>query len=78
MKQVTVYSKPNCMQCNFTKKWLDDNKIEFKEVNVMDEPQTLMVIKSWGFQSLPVVEIEGQEPFFGFQPDRLESVDWGE
>ncbi|HFI0463504.1 TPA: glutaredoxin-like protein NrdH [Streptococcus suis] len=71
MKNVTVYSKPNCMQCNFTKKFLEDNAVQYTLIDVYEDQAALDRVKSLGFQSLPVVEIEGEEPFFGFRPDRL-------
>lgn len=74
MKEVIVYSKNNCMQCNFTKKYLEDKQIAFKEYNVEENEEALHRIKAMGFQSLPVVEIEGEEPFFGFRPERLARV----
>ncbi|MBS4462261.1 glutaredoxin-like protein NrdH [Aerococcaceae bacterium zg-B36] len=74
MKKVTVYSKPNCMQCNFTKKFLDDNAIDYTTINVYEDNSALEFVNELGFKSLPVVEIEGEEPFFGFRPDRLESL----
>lgn len=74
MKTITVYSKPNCMQCNFTKKFLDDNSVTYTMINVYENEDALNRVKEMGFQSLPVVEIEGEEPFFGFRPDRLESL----
>lgn len=74
MKAVTVYSKPNCMQCNFTKKFLDDNAVEYTVIDVYENEEALQRVKEMGFQSLPVVEIEGEEPFFGFRPDRLEAL----
>lgn len=72
MKAITVYSKPNCMQCNFTKQFLDDNHIIYKEIDVYEDEMALNRVKELGFQSLPVVEIEGEEPFFGFRPDKLQ------
>ncbi|HFI0463801.1 TPA: glutaredoxin-like protein NrdH [Streptococcus suis] len=68
---ITVYSKPNCMQCDFTKKFLVDNDIPYTLIDTQKNPEALEHVKSLGFQSLPVVEIEGEEPFFGFRPDRL-------
>lgn len=74
-KKVTVYSKPNCMACNFTKKNLNDNNVTFTEINVYEDEKSLHYVKEvLGFQSLPVVEIEGEEPFAGFMPDRLEAL----
>ncbi|MBK0348528.1 glutaredoxin-like protein NrdH [Aerococcaceae bacterium zg-ZJ1578] len=74
MKNITVYSKPNCMQCNFTKKFLEDNAIDYTMIDVYEDEVALAKVKELGFQSLPVVVIEGEEPFFGFRPDRLESL----
>lgn len=74
MKIITVYSKPNCMQCNFTKRYLREHNIEFKDINVYENEDVELHVKSMGFQTLPVIEIEGQEPFFGFRPDKLEEL----
>lgn len=71
---ITVYSKPNCMQCEFTKKHLRDKNIPFKEINVYENEQALNYVQELGFQSLPVIEAEGQEPFFGFRPERLDKL----
>lgn len=74
MAPVILYSKPNCMQCNFTKKFLEDKNIPFEVRDVMESQEALEEVKSLGFASLPVVVIDGQEPFSGFRPDRLESI----
>ncbi|AMB98537.1 NrdH-redoxin [Aerococcus urinaehominis] len=71
---VTVYSKPNCMQCNFTKKYLEDKEVTFQVLDVTESEEALDHVKALGFSSLPVVEAEGIEPFSGFRPDRLESL----
>ena len=62
------------MQCNFTKKFLEDNAITFEVKDVMENEGALAEVRELGFQSLPVVVIEGEEPFFGFRPDRLEQL----
>lgn len=71
-KNVTVYSKPNCMQCNFTKQFLIDNDIVFVVKDIEEDAVALEEVKALGFSSLPVVIIDGEEPFNGFRPDRLE------
>lgn len=71
-KKVTIYSKPDCMQCKFTKELLDDWNYPYTEINVYEDEAALHYVKEeLGFQSLPVVEIEGEVPYFGFRPDRL-------
>lgn len=71
MAKITVYSKPNCMQCDFTKKYLDDKGIDYATLDVFADEEALNHIKSLGFQSLPVVEVDGAEAFNGFRPDLL-------
>lgn len=73
-KSVIVYSKPNCMQCQFTKQFLEENNVPFVIKDVMADEEAMAAVKALGFSSLPVVEIEGEEAFSGFRPDRLETL----
>lgn len=69
-KKVTVYSKPNCMQCNFTKKWLKERNIPYTELNVKEDDVALSEIKEMGYQAVPVI-VSDNENWYGFQPDKL-------
>lgn len=73
---LTVYSKPNCIQCEMTKMWLDQNKIQYESVNVYDHPEKLEEIKLNGFQQLPVVTLDEyfENAWSGFNVDRLEEL----
>lgn len=68
---VVVYSKPNCMQCQFTKKYLENKGIPFEEKDVEQNTEAILEVKDLGFSSLPVVIAEGMEAFNGFRPDLL-------
>ena len=68
---VTVYTKPNCMQCNFTKKYLTEKEIEFQTIDITESEEALAEVKGMGFQAVPVIVTENEEAFYGFQPDRL-------
>lgn len=74
MEKVIVYSKPNCMQCEFTKQFLQQNEIDFVVKDVTENAEDLQAVKDMGFMSLPVVVIPGVEPFSGFRPDQLEKL----
>ena len=66
--KVTVYSKPDCMQCNFTK----GVDFEVKDISVSEEAKN--EVKELKFMSLPVVAAEGFEAFSGFRPDLLQQI----
>ncbi|WP_423188594.1 glutaredoxin-like protein NrdH [Alkalibacterium sp. f15] len=68
---VIVYSKPNCMQCQFTKKYLENKGIAFEVKDIEQNVKAIDEVKQLGFSSLPVVIAEGIEAFNGFRPDML-------
>lgn len=70
-KEVTIYSKVGCGQCMFTKKYLDKSNISYFEKDISKNTDWLEEVKALGFQSLPVIVIEGEVPFIGYQPERL-------
>lgn len=68
---VTVYSKPDCMQCMYTKKWLNEHNIKFKVIDVTQDSLALDYIKQdLGYQAVPVV-VADDEHWYGFRPDKL-------
>jgi len=73
-RNIILYSKPNCMQCNFTKLFFENNNVEFTVKDVFESEEALAEVKELGFQSLPVIVADGVEPFFGFRPDLLEKL----
>ena len=73
---LTVYSKPRCMQCEMTKMWLSQNKIEFETVDIEANPGAFELLKHYGYSSLPVVVIDDEfdnpdKAWAGFQIDNL-------
>ena len=76
---LTVYSKPNCMQCEMTKMWLNQNKIPFETVDTKANPEALELLRHYGWQTLPVVAIDDElsdetKTWAGFQIDKLEAL----
>ena len=43
------YSKPNCMQCNFTKQFFENNNVEFTVKDVFESEEALAEVKELGF-----------------------------
>lgn len=76
---ITVYSKPRCMQCEMTKMWLKQNKIEFENVDIEANPGAFELLKHYGYSSLPVVAIDDElsdesKTWSGFQIEKLEAL----
>ncbi len=72
--KIVVYSKPDCMQCDFTKKYLEEAGVGFETKDVSASPEALAELKSMNFMSVPVVVAEGFEAFSGFRIDVLEKI----
>lgn len=70
---IKIYSKPNCMACNFSKKYLTDKGIEFEEIDVFEDAEALAMLRDKGFSQMPVVSIDG-EFHTGFKPNILAKV----
>lgn len=75
-KCIEVYTRKNCMQCNFTKKWLDDRGIKYHPIDIEQRPAQADKLKELGYQTVPVVVVHGEPvtSWFGFRPDILEEV----
>ena len=73
---IKVYSKPDCMPCKMTKKFLSDHDIPFEEINVEENEAALELIRFHGYRSLPVVTTNDSFDFSwcGFRIDRLEEL----
>lgn len=71
---IIIYSKPNCMQCNFTKKYLDDKGVNYTIKDIYESEIALEEVKELGFTSVPVISAEGKAAFNGFRPDLLDQL----
>ena len=63
------------MACNFSKKYLEDKGVKFKEIDVFQDADALAMLRDKGFSQMPVVSIDG-EFHTGFQPNILAKVNW--
>lgn len=75
-KKVTVYSKPNCQQCEGAKKYLIDKGIKFEAIDVFDDDKALAMLRDEGYAQMPVVDINGVK-HSGFRPDILKKIKEG-
>ena len=68
-----VYTKPNCVQCDQTKRMLDKNGTEYTTVDITQDLDAYDMVVKMGFMSAPVV-ISGDKSWAGFQPDNINSL----
>jgi glutaredoxin-like protein NrdH len=72
---ITVYSKPACVQCTMTKKALEKKGLAFHEVDVTENAAALEYIaEELGYSQAPVVVIDDENHWSGFQPQKIDAV----
>jgi glutaredoxin-like protein NrdH len=73
MSQITVYSKPACVQCNATYKALDKQGVDYRVVDITLDNEARDYVMALGYLQAPVV-VAGDQHWSGFRPDRLKSL----
>ena len=71
---VTVYSLPNCVQCNATTRQMDKLGIEYHVESASEHMENL---KSRGYQTAPVVRFKSgdhEDWWSGFNPDKIRQL----
>jgi len=69
----TVYTKPSCVQCDMTKRMLDNLGINYDTVDITEDEAALEMILGMGFKSAPVV-ITDTDSWSGFNPEKINSI----
>lgn len=74
MAKVTVYTTATCPYCDMAKRYLKENNVEFKAIDVSKDPKAAkeMVEKS-GQMGVPVIDIDGQI-IVGFDKDAMKKA----
>ncbi|KGF04629.1 MAG: glutaredoxin-like protein NrdH [Actinomyces urogenitalis] len=70
---ITVYSKPNCVQCNATYRALDKAGLEYSTVDISVDVEALEQVKALGYTQAPVV-MAGGDHWSGFRPDKIKAL----
>ena len=73
MPTITVYTKPNCVQCNATYRALDSKGIEYDVLDLSEDPAALAHVKSLGYLQAPVV-VTDEDHWSGFRPDKIDEL----
>ncbi|WP_394217008.1 glutaredoxin-like protein NrdH [Brachybacterium vulturis] len=70
---VTVYSKPLCVQCDATKRALNKAGIAYELIDVTEDAEGLATVKSLGYIQAPVVVADGDH-WSGFRPEKVKAL----
>lgn len=70
---ITVYSKPACVQCTATTRALDRQGLDYDVVDVSADADALALVLRLGYRQVPVV-IAGEQHWAGFRPDMISAL----
>lgn len=70
---ITVYSKPNCVQCDATYRALAKHGLAYEVIDITQDAEALQTVKALGYQQAPVV-FAGGDHWSGFRPDRIKAA----
>lgn len=72
---VTVYSKPQCVQCDRTKSRLDREGVDYTSVDITTDQDAYDYVSQIGYQAAPVVVVNNGEDedthWYGYRPDMI-------
>jgi len=70
---ITVYSKPNCPQCELTKRDMDILGIEYETVDLTQHQDQLERLIGLGHRNAPVVETD-HGTWSGYDQDKIKGL----
>lgn len=74
MAKATVYTTSTCPYCTMLTGYLEEQGIEYEEVNVQVNPEAgQRLVATTGQMGVPQTEINGQW-VIGFDPERIQQV----
>lgn len=69
--EATVYTTPGCVQCDTTKRWLDQRGVNYDTVDLTQSPDDYAAVTALGYKSAPVIAVGDNVHWGGFRPDLL-------
>ena len=75
MMKITVWTKPNCSQCEMTKKQLDKRGIIYQEKRLDRSPKAVERFLELGLLAAPIVETDRKQ-WSGFRLEKIKSLEY--
>ncbi|MDI9354866.1 MAG: glutaredoxin domain-containing protein [Cyanobium sp. MAG06] len=60
MKELVIYSKPNCPYCDKVKSYLSDLNIKYQEINILENIEHINKLRELGLMSVPQIFCNGE------------------
>lgn len=74
---LTLYSKPNCVQCNATVRKLDLKGLVYNVVDLTEDLDAYRAVKALGYMQAPVVCVtypdSSIDDWGGYRPDKIDT-----
>lgn len=70
---IKIYSKPNCPNCDLTKRDMDILGIEYTTIDLTKDTSALQRLVSQGHRSAPVVEAYG-DTWSGYNQEKIKGL----
>jgi len=70
---ITIYTNPQCIQCDMTKKQFDKVGLEYKSIDLASVPELVEQFKAEGYMSAPIV-VTNIGTWSGFKPERISQI----
>lgn len=74
MTRVTIYTKPHCVQCDATKRLLDQRGLSYAVVDLTQDEEAFRRCTSAGHRSAPIIAVDGLIAWSGFRPDLIDKL----
>jgi glutaredoxin-like protein NrdH len=71
---ITVYTKPACVQCNATYKALEKQGFAYEKVDITLDTEARDYVMALGYLQAPVVVVNKDNHWSGFRPDRIKAL----
>lgn len=70
MSEITIYTLPNCVQCDTTKKLMDRLGLEYTSIDLSTDQEAAKKVMDMGYKQAPVV-VAGETHWGGFQYEKI-------
>ena len=73
MPSITIYTKPECVQCAAAKRALDKAGISYTAIDISTDADARSYVTSLGYRQAPVL-VTPSGHWAGFRPDRIRAL----